>query len=301
MNVTPLLIIGTCLLAGLLLRRFSSFPDNSADVLNRYVIWIALPALILSTVPSLTLEPTALIPMAVAWIILLVSAFVVIVVSKQLQWANSTRCVLLLLVPLGNTSFVGIPLVSALIGEEGVVYAILYDQLGSFLALSSYGPIVLAIHGDDRVSLKSVGHKIITFPPFIALIVAVLLSFIGMPKNIETAAQSIGATLVPVVMVAVGFQWQFKLPGEDRLPMVFGLVFKLFLAPALAFILLIPFTMDDFIRHTVVLEAGMASMVSAAALAISHGQNPRLASALVGYGILLSLITVPVWFQWLIH
>jgi predicted permease len=39
----------------------------------------------------------------------------------------------------------------------------------------------------------------------------------------------------------------------------------------------------------------MPSMVTAGALAISHGLAPRLAAAMVGYGVLLSLLTLPLW------
>lgn len=44
-----------------------------------------------------------------------------------------------------------------------------------------------------------------------------------------------------------------------------------------------------------VLEAAMPSMITAAALAIAHGLAPRLAAALVGYGIVLSMATLPLW------
>ncbi|MCY1458728.1 hypothetical protein D9M71_761360 [compost metagenome] len=44
-----------------------------------------------------------------------------------------------------------------------------------------------------------------------------------------------------------------------------------------------------------VLESAMPTMITAAALAISHRLAPRLAAALVGYGILLSLLTLPAW------
>ena len=49
-----------------------------------------------------------------------------------------------------------------------------------------------------------------------------------------------------------------------------------------------------------VLESAMPSMITAAALAISHQLAPRLAAALVGYGILLSLLTLPAW-AWLLQ
>ncbi len=48
-------------------------------------------------------------------------------------------------------------------------------------------------------------------------------------------------------------------------------------------------------RQVAVLESAMPTMVTAAALAISHRMAPRLAAALVGYGIVLSLATLPAW------
>ena len=49
--------------------------------------------------------------------------------------------------------------------------------------------------------------------------------------------------------------------------------------------------------RTTVLESAMPSMVTAGALAISHNLAPRLAAAMVGYGLLLSLLTLPFWAQ----
>lgn len=51
----------------------------------------------------------------------------------------------MLTVPLGNTGFVGIPLVEALLGKEAVAYAILYDQFGTFIALNTLGSFIAAI------------------------------------------------------------------------------------------------------------------------------------------------------------
>jgi len=48
-----------------------------------------------------------------------------------------------------------------------------------------------------------------------------------------------------------------------------------------------------------VLESAMPTMITAAALAIAHGLAPRLAAALVGYGIVLSLLTLPAW-RWVL-
>jgi predicted permease len=56
-----------------------------------------------------------------------------------------------------------------------------------------------------------------------------------------------------------------------------------------------PLGPDGLARQAVILEAAMPPMITAAALAIAHDLAPRLAAALVGYGIVLSLLTLPLW------
>ena len=60
-------------------------------------------------------------------------------------------------------------------------------------------------------------------------------------------------------------------------------------------LLLLLFGLQDKMLQVSVLESAMPTMITAAALAISHQLAPRLAAALVGYGILLSLATLPMW------
>jgi hypothetical protein len=298
MESFAIILIG--LIAGLLLRRSGQFPANTAEVLNRYVIWIALPALILDKTSELTFDLEMVYPMSVAWTALLTSAVFVVLLGRYFQWSPETRCVLLLLVPLGNTSFVGIPLVTALLGDSAVKYAILYDQLGSFLALALYGSLILSIYSNQLLSIQNVFRNVVTFPPFIALTVALVAKLFEFSLPFHQAIAAFGATLVPVVMVAVGYQWQFRLPKHDALPFTLGLTIKLVLMPLLVWQGLQWFALSEVMMRTLVLESAMAPMISAGALLISEGQNPRLAAAMVGYGLLFGLMSVPVIHYWVI-
>ena len=69
--------------------------------------------------------------------------------------------------------------------------------------------------------------------------------------------------------------------------------------PAIALPLSLLFGMQDLMLRANVLESAMPTMISAAALAMAHGLAPRLAAALVGYGIVLCLVTLPAW-AWLL-
>src|SRR5690554_2172318 len=144
MNNLAVIII--CLVLGLVLQKSRRLPEPSAVTLNLYVIYIALPALVLAEIPRLQLDWHALLPILFAWVLMFVSALITWLSARLLGWSRSVTGVLMLTVPLGNTGFVGIPLIEALLGNEAVPYAILYDQFGTFIALNTFGILFAAYY-----------------------------------------------------------------------------------------------------------------------------------------------------------
>jgi len=209
--------------------------------------------------------------------------------------------VLLLCVALGNTSFIGYPMVRALLGEAALPYAVVYDQFGTFVLLSTFGLYVLARYGGDvPPTARQVLARMLRFPPLWALLFALALMPERPPQWIALGLQRVADALLPLVMLAVGLSIQLKLPREEIGPLAAGLLLKLLVMPALALGLSLLFAMRGDMLQANVLESAMPSMITAAALAISHRLAPRLAAALVGYGILLSLATLPAW-AWLLR
>jgi hypothetical protein len=287
--IISLVVVGR-LLAGL-------FPDSAPETLNRVVIMLCLPALIFIHVP--TLEPgLALLPLiAVPWSLLAVSVAIVLALARWLEIRREAVAVLLLLLPLGNTSFLGFPLVAALLGEENVRYAVVYDQFGSFLIVCTHALFVLAWFGSGRrPSAGEMGRRILTFPPFIALIGALLLGNAWFPDWLMALAQDFAAMLLPLVTLAIGMSLRLRLVAAYRRPLVIGLVCKLLVLPAAALGLIVLFDTRADIARVALLEAAMPPMITAAALLSSARLAPPLASAMVAWGVLLSAVTVPMWY-----
>lgn len=297
--MSNLVVVALCLLIGLLLQRNRQLPSDLPASLNSYVIYVALPALILVAIPSLHLDSDALLPVGFAWLVMTASAVFIWRLAVYFQWPREVMGALLLTVPLGNTSFVGFPLIEALLGKEAIPYAILYDQLGSFIALSTYGSFIAAYFGGTTTSWSALFKIILRFPPFIALICALLFSWWTYPDWLARALTQISATLVPVVMVAVGLQWKLRIARADVAPLLIGLVTLLVLTPLLAWSLLYGFNLHHLPAQVIVLEAAMPAMISAGVLAANANLAPRLSSSIVGYSLLLSLFTVWAWRQFI--
>lgn len=290
-----LAVIVICLAIGLALQRLRRWPEGAAATLNLYVVYVALPALVLGEIPRLTLDRHALISIAFAWLIMAVSAIITWLTARILKWSRAVTGVLMLMVPLGNTGFLGLPLIEALLGVQAVPFAILYDQFGTFLALNTYGILLAAYYSGNSVTPGRLFKAILSFPPFIALLIAFATLWLDYPEWLFSAFERISSTLVPVVMVAVGLQFRLRLDWEYLTPIGIGLLYMLGVTPALALLLLWIFGITGPVANVIVLQAAMPAMISAGVLAMSYNLLPRMTASLVGYSLLISLFTVWLW------
>ena len=272
--------------------------DDLASKLNKFVIYISLPAMIFLQIPSMEFSGDSLIPVVIAWSVMGITALIVLAVSKQMQFNREITGALMLVTVLTNSSFIGIPLISGFLGDASLPYILVYDQLGTFLALATYGTFVGAYYsGHSEVNAKIITIKVITFPPFVSLVIALFLTDIVYPALLKSILEILSATIIPFALVAVGLQLYLKLPKDEIKPFTVSLIIKLFIAPLIAMGLCYLFGWHDLGAKVSILEAAMPPMITAAAMASMIGLAPRLSNAIVGYGILFSFVTSWIFFQ----
>lgn len=281
---------------GLLLRKMPAIPANTGLVLNTYVLYVTMPALILQKVPLLTFSSELLIPTITPWFLLVCVVMLVLAGQKLFGWSREITGALLVILPLGNTSFIGFPMTEVFFGSEGMPYAVIYDQLGSFIALATYATIIAAIYSPQLTNPgpKQILLKILTFPSFIALILGLLLKGTTYPAFMQRVIDDMSATLIPVVMVAIGYSLHFKIDRKEISPLLAGLGIALIIMPCLAWLLWLVFGIEGIAVQVSIFEAATPPMVSAGAVAIMAGLAPRFSNSLVGIGLLLGFISLPV-------
>lgn len=280
------------------LNRLRIFSEDAATILNKFVIFISLPAMVLLQIPKLTLSMDIMIPVIIAWIVMTLTAILTLLASKVLHFSKDVTGALMLVAVLTNSSFLGIPIINAYLGDEALPFILVYDQIGTFLALSTYGIFVAAYYSNkSEINIQIMAVKIFTFPPFVSLVIA--LFFIGtpFPDVISKVLATLANTIVPIALVAVGLQLQLKLPSHEIKPFGIALFIKLIIAPMIALSIVKIAGWTNLAASVSVMEAGMAPMVTAGAMASLSGLAPRLSSAIVGYGILISFFTTVVLFK----
>lgn len=294
-----LILLFGCLFTGLLLQRSKAFPPDTYRALNAFVIYISLPAVALYYIPDIRFTRELLFPVGVAWIAFAGSFLLFGGLGRLLGWPPKLTGCLILTAGLGNTSFVGFPVIEALYGTGGIRTAILVDQPGTFVVMSTLGITVAALYARGKPDPAAVAKKILLFPPFIAFAAACVMNVAGwhFHADLASAFQKIAVTVTPLALVSVGLQLKLERRSRHWRFLGWGLLYKLVLTPALIFVLYVWILGGGGpVVQVSVMEAAMAPMITAAVIASSNGLKPRLGSMMIGFGIPLSFLTLCIWY-----
>ena len=299
-SMSAMLLLFVCLILGVLVARFAKPPAGIVAGINWWVINVALPALVLDLIPKVKFDPQLWFPVA-AMVLTFGGAWLLFgLLGPRLGWSRQRTGALILVCGLGNTSFMGYPLMQALHGQQGLALAVVADQLGAFPLLASAGIVVASIYAGRKPEPALILWRIVTFPAFVALVVGIVAGACGSwPELLHGVFAPIGATLTPLALFSVGLQFKFHPGGRQLGALSWGLGWKLLLAPLLCWAMGVATGVGGLVLTVGVLQAAMAPMVSAAILADEYNLEPALANTVLGAGIVLSLLTIPLGNLWL--
>jgi len=289
------------LIGGYGLRKAGKVSPGAAQGINAWILNIAMPAVILKYVPRIHWSMEALFPLAAPVIVVAGAWAFTHLAAVAGRWSRNERTALFLTSGLGNTSFVGFPLILAYYGSGGLTTGVLCDQV-SFVLLSTVGigwaasarAATHPVAGGPSVA-RTVGAKLLSFPPLLTFPVALLLPLWVDLTPATPVFDALGATLAPLALFSVGIQISFTQARRGGSRLAAGLAYKLVLAPALVLAVALLCGLSGEAARITVFEAAMAPMITSAVVAAEYETSPSLATAMVGIGIPLSLVTTGLW------
>lgn len=266
--------------------------------INRFIIFLPLPAITLAKIPHLQITQEVLFPIAAAWIIFFGCIAYALLMGKWLKLSRGTVGCLILACGLGNTSFIGYPLLTWFYGPQSIQYAIFVDQPGSFFLMSTFGVLIAVLFSSGKLDAKTSGKKLISFPPFVVFLISLFLPAEWISGNLLDGLNFTGSFMVPLAMLSLGLQFRPKLKHIPWKPFAAGLAYKLLLAPAIIYLLFYGLLHKSGELYAVsVIECAMPPMITSSIIAADHGLDEELAGLLPTLGILFSIPTVYFWYQ----
>jgi predicted permease len=165
--MSNLLFLFLFLLLGFALQGPKFLPRNIHLFINLVILRTCLPAAILLSVPSITWSGKLLTLGLAAWIIFGVAFSFFNFYGQKFGWYKKVIGCLILTAGLGNTSFIGFPVILAMLGQEAFTYAVVFDQTGTFLICSTLGIWLVNSFSSYHLSRSMLVKRIIQFPPFL--------------------------------------------------------------------------------------------------------------------------------------
>ncbi|MEX5712071.1 AEC family transporter [Parafrankia sp. FMc6] len=300
--MSALVVVLVGLVAGVVAQRSFQLPDDAPRALNIWLLDVALPALTLHVLHGVEIPSNVAIVVAAPYLLFAVTVLIYLAAARLMRLPREVVVALLAATAVANTSFVGIPMVTAFFGEQWVPVALLADQLGSSLLLNTVVLVLVTATAGAASTPLAVARRALARPSLIALVLALALRPVGFPAWLDEALASIGATLTPLALFSVGLQLRLPAVRRWRRELALGLVVKLAVAPvvvlgcyALADALTDPDVLTDPNVRVALFETAIPPMVAGAIIANRHGLAPPLPSLLVGVGAPLSVLTLAVW------
>jgi predicted permease len=287
------LVIGAFLL-GWLVKTIRPVPVVVTAWADKYVLQVALPAVIIAKISKVTFDADVVLPIAVAWSVMFVAIVSVLIASRTLKWDRSITGALLLVGVLGNTSFLGLGMVESLLGTDHLASAIAYDQVGTFVGLALWGSFVASTYGAGEGGWRSILNRLSRFGPFLALLASLVFRIIDLPNDVYPILNGIGKTVAPVAMCALGLRFTLSVSRSVQVPALLGLISKMAVLPGLVFVAsVLVGAPQELAWSTSILQAAAPPMVTAGVVAVGAGLSAELVAFMVGVGTLVSFVSLP--------
>ncbi len=270
--------------------------------LNMFVLWGALPAVVFFSIARYSLIQILGFGNAIFLASIGLGACFVssMVISHIAGDSKETTIALVMNSAFMNVSYLGLPVIYALLGIEGLGPGALYAMMIGVLHLI-FGVAMASHASKKRLGLGSLIEHVVTFPAAFALIVALL--FVGLGAPIPTAARDffdvyLAKPFFALMLVVVGYQMHIVNPRK-----YFGLLgmvgaIRFLVSPLVTYLGVIMLGLSvaaDITPKPALIQSVMPPAIFNLILASNYKLDPKLYGALFFYLTLVSLlIALPV-------
>ncbi|WP_437738210.1 AEC family transporter [Sorangium sp. So ce1335] len=296
--ISQLLALFAVLGVGVLLRAVGRGGQVEAAALNRLVIDVTTPALILSVLRRSGIGHGAWGAVAASTIALFACALAGIAVARALGLPRAAQGSAGLVGSFSNTGFLGVPVVLALYGRAGGAAgtAILVDSIVTTLMLWTFGVALAARMGAGGDAGARGLIRVLLHPNVLSIAAGLALHAlpIPLPTWVERAIDALGSATPTLVFLALGLSLDLRsLRGRVR-PLVAVASVKLLLAPAVALGVAVALGLKRPVSEVAVLQSAMPTSMVSVIVAARYGCDGQFAAATAVVTTLGALATLPI-------
>lgn len=307
--ITNVVILFLMMIPGVILKKCRLAGDDFGKGLSNLVLYIAQPALFLHAYIAFEGSFASIWKNALGVFVLSVFAhtlFAVVAICLFRGAEDGRRRMLRFATVFSNSAFMGIPLVSAILGTEATIYASIYNITFNLFVWS------LGVHfctegkedGKEGKKISALLVRVLCHPVNIASAVGILILASGIGRHVPallfSSLEMLKNLVAPLSMVVIGLRMaSISLRGafSDRYLYLF-LSLRHIILPTLVLLSLWLFglmglSFGQTANTVVVLLAATPAATSATMFAERYGCDPVYISRTVMISTLLSVVSMP--------
>lgn len=287
-----IIAIVVLILIGYICRRIGLLKPEDAKILNKIVVYIAIPSLIFLAMYNADLSDTVTlgtITLICITIGLLCGGIAYLFASLR-NYSKETRWGLVTASAMLNSGFLGYPVVLGVFGSIGLVSAVFYD-LGSVILFIFFGFLLILVYGGNY---QGIFRESVFFPSIIAISLGVLANVFQLPLG-SLGPDILGylsGAAIPLIMLSLGLSLEFKEVKEYFAAASFVSVIRLVISPLIAIVLASLLGLSGVNFQVTVVQAGMPSGMLTMVLAIIYNLDIKITAACVFLSTALSMVSL---------
>jgi len=286
---------------GFVLRRLKVLDGNSRTFLNFLVVSILLPCMLFESISSkelgdntgqityLTMIMTVLLVVAITFVGYIICRLTGVKDKRNL--AVHVFCY-----GTSNCGLIGFPVMNAVFGKEAL-FVLVMQNIALTLLLFSLNTFLLHFIGGGGKMDKEAFKKSFLNPNIISSFIGLAFLFLGwkLPLALNDCVSMLGDSATPLSMLLIG-----ALLGDADLKAIFGDIkfiiiglSKMILSPVVAFLILYWLPIPDIMKLAMTFACSFPIAMIVAPVCEKEGYNSELASSLICYTTLLSVLVIP--------
>lgn len=296
--IAPLFII---IFSSAVLSKYEFVDDNWGSVLNEFVLKIGFPALIFSSISSVSFSLLDNKEIIISNSLIVIGSFLLVFFfGKLFRLTKKMFNTLFISLGVGNIAYLGFPILTEVAGQEILAEASIIVACYLFwLFTIGIGYLEYSNAKKDEVNFFRLGSLLIKNPLLLAVLFGLLFSSLGIsiPGVISKSISMLSASVTPVVLVVIGlFLGQVKFGKlKDWLPVFIFSISTLFILPAAFWFIVKSNNLDLNTYWASIIEAAMPLAITPFALAEQYKLDQDFIAKSIVLSTILSVITIPLW------
>ncbi len=294
--IVPLFLV---ILAGALFSKTKASSEHWVEVLNKYALWIGFPALVIASLMNLDTAMKSYLPLILingGYIVACI--FLAFPIAALFGLTNKMKRTLFLILPFGNTAYLGIPVLNNALGNSILPVAAIISAIYVFLLLT-LAIILIEIHGQQKINLKNLIKSLAQNPLLLSVFIGLGIAWAGirLPDFAEKTIHLFSRSVTAVVLFSLGiFLGMHPLGKLKNWIHIFGWsVIIMIVLPAALFGLLQFSALDPVQSKATLLDAAMPLGLTPYVLSVQYRLETTLTARLVVFSTLLSVVVLPLW------